>query len=60
VNLIVGEYLNHMKKNWKTLEDVLDVVKWFNNHGRALGLLRKEQMSTFGRILVLVLPCLTR
>jgi hypothetical protein len=60
VNLIVGEYLKCMKQHRKTMEDALDVVKWFNHHGRALGLLRKEQMSTFGKILVLILPCLTR
>jgi hypothetical protein len=41
------------------MEDALDVVKWFNNHGRALELLRKEQQSTFGKVLALVLPCLT-
>ncbi|KAF8956827.1 ribonuclease H-like domain-containing protein [Flammula alnicola] len=44
-------------------EDVnraLDVVKWFNNHGTALELLRQEQLLTFAYAWALILPVITR
>ena len=48
--------------------DVLDegneVIKWFNNHSRALGLLKEQQRARLpggeGRVLALLRPCETR
>jgi hypothetical protein len=48
------------------MQDAHEVVKWFNNHSRALGLLDQEQQKPdprtgiFRRVLALVLPVITR
>lgn len=36
------------------------VVKWFNNHSRALGILRDQQTHTLGKTLALIFPVVTR
>lgn len=36
------------------------VVKWFNNHSRALGILHVEQTHTLGKTLALVFAVVTR
>ena len=61
-NLLVGDYLTlgHYRN---AVNNALEVVKWFNNHGAALDLLRNEQLTTYpdrSRPLVLILPVLTR
>ena len=38
----------------------LEVIKWMNNHSRALGLFRQEQLYTYNKILALILPVITR
>ncbi|KAA1478743.1 hypothetical protein DENSPDRAFT_757739, partial [Dentipellis sp. KUC8613] len=40
----------------------LEIVKWFNHHSRAIGILKDVQlkMSTMGIPLCLILPVLTR
>lgn len=40
--------------------EALEVVKWFNNHSRALSMLRAVQLSKHGKVLALILPVLTR
>lgn len=42
------------------IDGALDVIKWFNNHSRALGLLNKVQSEREGKVLALTLPVLTR
>lgn len=54
------DYLKLQGRHAKTAQDVIDVVKWFNGHSLALGLLRKQQQETLGKILALVLPCIAR
>ncbi|KAJ7135463.1 ribonuclease H-like domain-containing protein [Mycena crocata] len=59
-SLITGNYLA-IKAPW--MEDVkraMVVVKWFNNHGKALDLLRAQQMAILLVVLALILPDITR
>ena len=42
------------------VDQALNIVKWFNNHGRALGLLHKHQAWRYATVLRLILPVLTR
>ncbi|KAG1853779.1 hypothetical protein C8R48DRAFT_610668, partial [Suillus tomentosus] len=43
------------------INDALEVVKWFNNHSRALGILNEVQRNVFsGKTRSLILPVLTR
>ncbi|KAJ7770862.1 hypothetical protein DFH07DRAFT_735223 [Mycena maculata] len=44
----------------KDTKQVLEVVKWFNNHGKALDLLRAQQKIIFLVVLHLILPVITR
>lgn len=61
INLVVGDCL---AVRWSVMEDInraLEIVKWFNNHGTALELLRQEQAITFdGLTWALILPVITR
>ncbi|KAJ7258197.1 hypothetical protein C8J57DRAFT_1436836 [Mycena rebaudengoi] len=46
-SLMTGNYLA-IKAPWmKDAKDALEVVKWFNNHGKALDLLRAQQSNDF-------------
>ncbi|KAH9048292.1 ribonuclease H-like domain-containing protein, partial [Lactarius hengduanensis] len=36
------------------------VIKWMNNHSRALGLFHREQLQTYNKTLALILPVITR
>ena len=38
----------------------LVVIKWMNNHSRALGLFLQEQVFTYHKFLALILPVITR
>lgn len=60
INLIVGDMLKVSGFFTAVIEDALDVVKWFNNHSRALGLLRVCMQQRLAKILALVLPVITR
>lgn len=44
----------------KIIDDALEVVKWFNNHSRALGILNAVQLKISSKVKSLVLPILTR
>jgi hypothetical protein len=60
INLIVGDYLALKLPFQDCVPKALMVIKWMNNHSRALGLFRQEQLSTLQKVLVLILPVITR
>lgn len=38
----------------------IELIKWFNNHSYALGILKNEQLAHTTIVLILILPILTR
>lgn len=42
------------------LDECAEVVKWFNNHLFALGMLNKEQLDIRKKVLALIFPVVTR
>lgn len=60
INLIVGDYLSLRLPFQDCVPKALTVIKWMNNHSRALGLFRQEQLCTFQKVLALILPVITR
>jgi hypothetical protein len=60
MNLIVGDFLKLRIDCLQCVTQAVEVVKWFNNHSRALGLLRQEQVITYHKVLALILPVITR
>ena len=60
INLIVGDYLALRLPFQSCVMKALEVIKWMNNHSRALGLFRQEQLYTYNKILALILPVITR
>ncbi|THH15178.1 hypothetical protein EUX98_g9503 [Antrodiella citrinella] len=60
IHLVVGDYFK-LELPWIEYVDMAtEVIKWFNNHGYANGLLRAQQQSINVKILVLILPVATR
>lgn len=61
INLVVGDFLS-LKVDYRVVIALaLDVIKWFNNHNRALFYLRSEQILTYdGDFWALILPVITR
>ena len=60
MNLVVGDIFKVKGSFIETIDDALEVVKWFNNHSRALGILRDVQHQLHEQPLSLILPVLTR
>jgi len=60
VNLVVCNLFKLKSAYLKTVDKATEVIKWFNHHSRALGLLRKEQLGTYQKILALIQPVITR
>lgn len=62
INLIVGDYLGLRTDFLTCVPKALLVIKWTNNHSRALGIFRREQVQTFAssKVLSLILPVITR
>ncbi|KIK75534.1 hypothetical protein PAXRUDRAFT_172564, partial [Paxillus rubicundulus Ve08.2h10] len=60
VNLIVGDIFKLKGVFAKIIDDALEVVKWFNNHSQALGILCSVQRSKLEAVLCLILPVLMR
>src|SRR6266545_3861854 len=60
INLIVGDYLALKLPFQDCVTKALVVIKWMNNHSRALGLFRQEQLYMHQKILALILPVITR
>jgi hypothetical protein len=59
-SLMTGNYLA-IKAAWMSdAKEALVVIKWFNNHGKALDLLRAQQLVLFFKVLALILPVITR
>jgi len=59
VNLVVCDLFKLKSAYLKTIDKATEVIKWFNHHSRALGLLRKEQLGTYQKILALIQPVIT-
>jgi hypothetical protein len=60
INLIVGDYLSLRIDFLTCVPKALLVIKWMNNHSRALGIFRREQLQTYNKVLALILPVITR
>ncbi|KAH7917236.1 hypothetical protein BV22DRAFT_1026766, partial [Leucogyrophana mollusca] len=60
INLVVSDIFKAKNTFINIVSDALEVVKWFNNHSRALGMLREVQKEKFNKVLCLILPVLTR
>ena len=60
INLIVSDYLALKVPFQDCVAKALVVIKWMNNHSRALGLFCQEQFYTYQKILALILPVITR
>lgn len=60
INLIVGDYLSLRIPFLECVPRAMELIKWTNNHSRALGIFRQEQMSTYGKVLALIRPVITR
>ncbi|KIM64232.1 hypothetical protein SCLCIDRAFT_37040, partial [Scleroderma citrinum Foug A] len=60
VNLVVGDIFKIKGSFIETIDNALEVVKWFNNHSRALGILRDIQCQLHEQPHSLILPVLTR
>ncbi|GLB40084.1 putative protein of unknown function (DUF 659) [Lyophyllum shimeji] len=61
INLVVGDFLNLKLDLLLIIAQCLEVIKWFNNHGTALALLKDEMKFTYeGKIWSLVLSVITR
>lgn len=59
INLIVGDYLSLWVDFLTCLPKAFLVIKWMNNHSRALGMLHWEQLQTYNKTLSLILPVIT-
>ncbi|KIM50360.1 hypothetical protein SCLCIDRAFT_34376 [Scleroderma citrinum Foug A] len=59
VNLVVCDLFKLKSAYLKTVDKATEVIKWFNHHSCALGLLRKEQLGTYQKILALIQPVIT-
>ncbi|KAF9471055.1 hypothetical protein BDN70DRAFT_939231 [Pholiota conissans] len=58
---LVGDMFNIRRETTEDINLALEIVKWFNNHGTALELLRQEQLHSFdGKFFALILPALMR
>ncbi|KAI0309443.1 ribonuclease H-like domain-containing protein, partial [Amylostereum chailletii] len=61
MNLVVGDIFKTIGTSFASVvDDALDIVKWFNNHTLALGLLKDIQFTQLKKVLCLILPVITR
>lgn len=61
INLVTGDVFKHASAMFKDLlDDVLEIIKWFNNHTRALGMLKDTMIVKLGKAVCLILPVITR
>jgi hypothetical protein len=60
INLIVGDYLSLDLPFLDCVPNAMKVINWMNNHSRALGLFRQEQIFTYNKALALIYPVVTR
>ncbi|EJD34362.1 hypothetical protein AURDEDRAFT_140578 [Auricularia subglabra TFB-10046 SS5] len=59
INLVVGDMFK-VSSFASSTRRALRLVKWFNSHSLALGMLREVAMQKLNEELNLILPCLTR
>ncbi|KZT67494.1 hypothetical protein DAEQUDRAFT_673065, partial [Daedalea quercina L-15889] len=60
INLVVGDIFKAASIQFKELlDDALEIIKWFNNHTRALGMLKDTMIVKLGKALCLILPVIT-
>lgn len=59
---MVGDYLKPASLIKVAAEEAIEIVKFFNNHSRPLGLLRAQMKRSpdLGKVLTLIKPVLTR
>ena len=60
INLVVGDLLGLDHKLIDVIEEALEIIKWFNRHSDPLYWLNAEQKLTYGKILIIFLPVVTR
>ena len=56
----MGDYLNLKLAFLEAAQEAVEVIKWFNNHSRALGMLRQDQVKRSGHALALIMAIITR
>ncbi|KAG6806668.1 hypothetical protein H0H92_010455, partial [Tricholoma furcatifolium] len=60
IALILADYKKSNPWVAVILDECTEVVKWFNNHSFALGMLNREQLDIRKVILALIIPVITR
>ncbi|CAE7074308.1 unnamed protein product [Rhizoctonia solani] len=60
INLLVGDYFKIKVDFISAATKAQNVIRWFNNHSRALAWLQNEQKHLMGKTLSLLYPALTR
>ena len=60
MNHVVGDYFKLKLEYMKYVDMALELIKWIMNHSLALGHLKAQQTLSRARVLVLILPVLTR
>ncbi|KAI8971257.1 ribonuclease H-like domain-containing protein, partial [Trametes punicea] len=61
MNLLVVDYFKHMQHYSTFMDQAEELIKWFNNHARALAMLKEEQCRIYeGQALSLLYPVTTR
>ncbi|PCH38738.1 hypothetical protein WOLCODRAFT_44498, partial [Wolfiporia cocos MD-104 SS10] len=58
--LILGDYYKQNPQVKSLVDEAILVIKWFNNHSYALGVLNEEQMSMYKKSHALIMPVVTR
>ncbi|EUC60305.1 hAT family dimerization protein [Rhizoctonia solani AG-3 Rhs1AP] len=60
INLILGDLFKAKMDFISAVAMSQEVIKWFNNHSRALEMLHNEQLHSLRKTLALITPVLTR
>ncbi|KAF8873343.1 ribonuclease H-like domain-containing protein [Infundibulicybe gibba] len=60
IPLMLGDYCKMNPKVAGIIDQAAKIIKWFNNHSYALGLLNKEQQDIYKKCWSLVVPVVTR
>ncbi|KZT63079.1 hypothetical protein DAEQUDRAFT_681006, partial [Daedalea quercina L-15889] len=60
INLVMSDLFKGAADLFKDLlNDALEIIKWFNNHTWALGMLKDTMATKIGKVLCLILPVIT-
>jgi hypothetical protein len=60
VQLVLGDYIKHNPAIATAIDTANEIIKWFNNHSYARGLLKQELRTMGMPPLLLLAACLTR